>query len=612
MQKIQQLSLQEAQKIAAGEVVDRPANIVKELIENAIDAGSTKIELHIKNGGKDLIHIVDDGCGMSKADALLCFKQYATSKISTICQLETINTFGFRGEALACITAVSKVEIKTCDGKESTKLIVENSKLIEHEQGNTFCGTEIKITNLFKTVPARQKFLKKKETEFRKIMHIIHAFCLDYKNVSFTVYNDEKKVVHCPATNNLINRMSQLWGHNFSKHMVMLPPADETKKINITGAISNQQYFRYDRSSLFFFINKRWIKNIQLSRALTKAYLNIIPPSRFPAGCIFIELDPKEVDINVHPKKEEVEFLHPVTITNQLRALVTQTLENHLSEQTKKTIYGPTKKEAQSFNVPQLQNLNHLYVPLKNIENTRTFAPTFAPQPTFKAEQKPVAQNMVKEENIIEKQKNIIERNNITARPQEFYKIIGQYNKTYILIEKEDGLFFVDQHAAHERILYEKFANNFKNIATVKLLFPQIIRLKADELVLIQEHKSLFIDNGIEFEPFGPNQIVIQSTPVHIKNINFTELLQQTISWIKELSAVDQKDFTKAINEKLHAQMSCKAAVKAGDILTQEKMQQLLTDLNKTANRIACPHGRPTGWMLSLSEIEKKFKRDYK
>ncbi|MCK5632592.1 DNA mismatch repair endonuclease MutL [bacterium] len=618
MTKIKQLSLHEAQKIAAGEVVERPANVVKELIENALDAGATQITLYLENGGKKLIRIVDNGCGMSQEDAHLCFNQHATSKISSVNDLESLVTFGFRGEALASIAAVSNVTLTTkenINGNEASsgiKLELDAGNILKKESVSCRPGTSISIENLFFNVPARQKFLKKKETESRHIIQLVHAFCLDYLSVHFKFFQENKELINCPPTETIETRIAQLWDHVFSKQMITIDTEKTTDSfkniegLKISGAISNHQYFRYDRNNIFLFVNKRWIKDIQLSRALLRGYQNVLPPARYPAACIFIEIDSQQVDINIHPRKEEVQFLHPRKVANLLQNTVKKALEDNLSSQIQQTVtfkkeipypssFAATSQATTSYTAPQT------YKPF----NFDAAPPVHSPVVLKKSIEKDF-NSPDKDE---QKKQTIIDSYETTKIVQKNYELIGQYKKTYILIEKKDGLFLVDQHAAHERILYELFSKRFKDVATVTLMFPEIFSVSLQDMQTIAPHLAIFKQNGIEIEPFGDKQLIIKSTPVHIKNIKLSELVQQVASWIKEFEQPDQEAFFKAINEKMHAQMACKAAIKAGDILTKEQMEKLLEDLEKTNNRLTCPHGRPTGWLLSVYEIEKKFKR---
>jgi DNA mismatch repair protein MutL len=637
MAKIKQLPPHEAQKIAAGEVVERPANIVKELIENAIDAGATRIALYVEDGGKQLIRIVDNGCGMDITDAQLCFDRHATSKISHVDELETIDTFGFRGEALASIASVSQITLITKEEQslEGTKVVVDAQKIIEINSIACVTGTDISIRNLFFNVPARKKFLKTTQTEWRAIQLLFNAFCFDYPHIHFFLFSDGKQILNCPTSSDLQNRALQIWESQTNNHLLDLQVTE--KEFSISGVISDHQYYRYDRSGLYFFVNKRWIKNQHLSNAFIKGYANVIPAGRYPVAAIHITITPSEVDINIHPRKEEVKFLHPRRVEQALQQAVKATLEQNLSQHLKKDVtfkaapqYATQTQSFTPFNFDTFLKQNN-FVPFDTLPSEALRASGLKEsREILSAASVTTHNNFIKENDspFILNLSNDMNKNNIettqldlqvqsdsdtslysTTTPAESYRLIGQYNTTYILVEKEDGLFLVDQHAAHERILYELFSQRFEEVSTIQLLFPHIITLSVDDISIVTPHLDIFSNNGIIIEQCASNQLRIESLPVHLKDQSLDDIIKTTIAAITESNVLDQQELKKTINNKLQAQMACKAAVKAGDTLTQEKMEQLLRDLEKTANRFSCPHGRPTGWLLSLSEIEKKFRR---
>jgi DNA mismatch repair protein MutL len=658
MPKIKQLSSHEAQKIAAGEVVERPANIVKELVENSIDAGATRISIYIEDAGKQLIRVVDNGCGMDKSDAQICFDRHATSKITHVDELESITTFGFRGEALASIASVSHITLitKEEDSLEGVHITIDANTITNIAPVACTTGTDISVKNLFYNVPARKKFLKTTATEWRAIQLLFNAFCFDYPHIHFALYTENKQVNNCPSTQSLDNRAAQLWDAQLHKHLLTLHSSDSSCTIN--GVISDHQHYRYDRSSIYFFVNKRWIKNQQLASALIKGYANVIPEGRCPVAIINLTIPTAEVDINIHPRKEEVKFLHPRRIEQALQQAVKKALELNVSQHINKNItfrssfakasedracFTPQPKNFTPFNFNSFfaqqenqqiplssfdtlpsdftkassdrsaalktngEETNKIIeednpFPIQNNTSDQITSPSFPPfvlsaalGSVSKDQQQPLAlQNDTSEK---------------TPQHANHYRLIGQYNKTYLLIEKEDGLFLIDQHAAHERILYELFANRFNEVATTHLMFPQLITLSQHDITLITPHLEILTTNGILIEQCASDQLIVQALPAHLKEQSLSDLIKEMISWIIEYKTVDLEDLKKTIHKKLQAQMACKAAVKAGDELTQEKMHQLLIDLEKTANRFSCPHGRPTGWLLSLNEIEKKFKR---
>jgi DNA mismatch repair protein MutL len=666
MPKIKQLSPHEAQKIAAGEVVERPANIVKELIENSIDAGATRITIYIEDGGKQLIRIVDNGCGMDITDAQKCFDRHATSKITMVDELEKVETFGFRGEALASIASVSRIDLITKEEHniEGTHVALHANNITSVDTVACATGTDISVHDLFFNVPARKKFLKATQTEWRTIQLLFTAFCFDYPHIHFSLFTEGKQVNNCPVSTDLKTRALQLFEPTTHAHLIETELHD--KEITIRGIMSDHQHYRYDRSSIYFFVNKRWVKNQHLSSAFIKGYANVIPQGRYPIAAINITVSMHEVDINIHPRKEEVKFLHPRRVEQALQNAVKTALEKNLSRQLKKDVaFKPAEQkiypqQMDNFNLfhPRLQfstpgtpKENQEFVSfdklrtngigsalekesqnlLNNILDPFVLTTSASSGVNARLPSEASAKDGSKDTNtkthipsdfpfaqFDELSANGLDINStisqsLSESPDEENQsrglVIGQYNNTYLLVEREDGLFLVDQHAAHERILYELFSQRFDQVATIQLLFPQIITLTAHEIDLIMPHLDILLTNGIILEQCAQDQLTIQSLPVHLKDQSVTDIIKEVVSWIDEYSSLDVHAFKKAINHKLQAQMACKAAVKAGDILTQEKMEQLLSDLEKTNNRFSCPHGRPTGWLLSLVEIEKKFKR---
>ncbi len=671
MPKIKHLPAHEAQKIAAGQVIERPADIIKELIENSIDAGATAITLYVEDAGKQLIRVVDNGCGMDNDDAQLCFEKHATSKIRAMDELHTISTFGFRGEAMPSIAAVCKVTLitKQQDACEGLKLTVQENVIQQSEPISASTGTDISAADLFYTIPVRKKFLKKHDTELRHITQLFHAFCLDYPRIHFKFLSDNKQVLNCPPVQKIIDRCTQLWQNIPAEHMLTIDTQHKNDSLHITGAISDHQNFRFDRTGIFLFVNNRWIKDFKLSNAFIKGYMNVAPQGRYPMGCLAITIDPKLVDVNVHPRKEEVRFMNPRIVEQLIQTSVKTCLEEniakripaakntfsfaqvpmsnqyHSTQPSLKTSAGTASQAIvrhslgvggsgrtvetdiqtttyQPFNFdavfPELQewNTSDTAAPKTTQTDTQKIVPSYmqqdsvqAPQETdyilptkvtFNDEPREAVQTAIAHDTIT---------HDATTVTEEPYTLIGQYHKTYILIEQKEGLFIIDQHAAHERILYELFAHRFTEVATVQLLFPVLITLSHDDIRIIEPYLPLFVQNGITIELFGANQLKVQATPVHLKDASLDDLIKQTIGWVNEYKYLDEQQFIKKLHEKLRAQMACKAAVKAGDILTHTHMQQLLTTLHATENRLTCPHGRPTGWLLSNHDIEKKFKR---
>jgi len=611
MGKIKQLSLHEAQKIAAGEVIERPANIVKELVENAIDAHATQINIYLQNSGKTLIRVVDNGDGMDADDAQHCFANHATSKIRNFNELETINSLGFRGEALASVAAIARITLMTkqAGGNEGTKVVVTENSIKEKVAIGCATGTDIAITDLFYNVPARKKFLKKEQTEWRQIQQLFQAFCLNYPPIHFKLFSAGKCILNCPATKDLLSRGAQLWDQKTTQHLINIENQQQQSLLKISGFISNHHNFRYDRSTIFFFVNNRWVKNYALSAALLKGYLNVIPPGRYPTACIQIFIDPTDIDINVHPRKEEILFMHPRRIEQLLQQTVRQALEYNLSNQIKQKVkFTPVEHGNQIEQRPGFNPFDFDQFFSNKRDTTEQINQTTAQKITSVIPLSPTTGIIDTPD---QNQKNQVATKKLLqlSTTEKNYQFIGSYKKTYLLLEKEEGLVFVDQHAAQERILYELFSKRFDEVATINLIFPQIIPLARHDIATIQPHLAIFHKNGILIELFGTDQLIVKATPVHLKDRALDHLIKDVINWINQYQSLEHKEFFKTINEKLQAQMACKAAVKAGDVLTEEQIEQLLLALDNTPNRFLCPHGRPTSWLLSIDEIEKKFRR---
>lgn len=622
MQKIKQLPLSEIQKIAAGQVVERPCNVVKELLENSIDAGASKISLYVEAGGQRLIRVVDNGYGMSDGDALICFKRHATSKISTFEQLQTLETFGFRGEALYTIGAVSTVTLitKEQEADYGVKVCFKQGNLLSTEHVSASQGTDISVEDLFANVPARKKFLKKEETEWRIIVQQFQAFCLSYPLIHLQLFSENKLIHNCPPVPTISDRCAQLWDVSFAQNLISLE-IDADKYIKVSGVISHQHLIRYNRNQIFFFVNKRWVKNYVLNQALLKGYLNVLPPARYPVAIVDITLDTNLVDVNIHPRKEEVKFLHPKQVENRITGCVKKTLENALSQQLKSNEQKPNleqrafRDQASSFT----QNCAQKRVDDVFLDFQNSFNKQEANKPSF-FESKINHVDSLQQEEMLFKTSPIPKQiaieitdmalvQNSVKQEEEQYEIIGVLKKTYILLDHAEGILFVDQHAAHERVLFEQFSKRFTDIASIKLVFPEIITMPTDDIQLLLEHAILLHEQGIMFDQFGDNKIIINSIPVHLKSVVWGNFLREIIDILIEHANFEKDEFFTIVNKKLQAQMACKAAVKAGDSVTHQQIIQLLNDLNRLENRFTCPHGRPTSWLLPLYEIEKKFKR---
>lgn len=590
---INKLSPHEAQKIAAGEVIERPYNIVKELIENALDAKATHIILYIQDGGKQSIRCVDNGVGMSEEDARLSIERHATSKLAKIEDLDTLQTFGFRGEALASLCSVSNLTLATQmhTASHGIQLTFDYASLVREEIISRAPGTDITLNNLFGNIPARKKFLKTRETEWRAIYTLVQAMALAHHDVAFTVYHEKQLMLNTHQTTDLTERIAQIFDRSFSEQFLEFT-SGTTKDILISGGITHYQYQRYDRNQQFFFVNKRWVKNYKLSQAFNRGFQRVMPPGKHPAGIIFITIAQQEVDVNVHPRKEEVVFLHSRIIENALESAIQKRLESETATR-----------------IQQMEPLKPLQPTLADslpTYNSQARHPFFE-QPPF-VQPSNIIQSMATQQIIAEPSiHNSLVFSQIESTVS--YTIVGQLSKTYILLETSSGLLIVDQHAAHEAVLYEQLTLRAGATERIQLLFPEIISLQAESLHTIIAFASELEQLGIHIEHAGDNTVAVTQTPLMLKNYALKDLIHDIILWVEEGGSFDRQTWHTKIRKKLYAMMACKAAVKAGDELSAFEMDELLKSLYKTEHRLTCPHGRPTTWLMSHYELERTFKR---
>jgi DNA mismatch repair protein MutL len=580
----------EALKIAAGEVIERPAHVLKELLENSLDAGATTINIFIEDFGKCLIRVVDNGSGMSAEDAEFCFVSHATSKLQHLDDLEHVASYGFRGEALASIAAISKVTLTTkvqSAAADELGITIEYSGVAVQNRSQTACGcgTDISVRDLFFNTPVRKKFLKRDETEWNALQSILHAVCLSHSRVHFKLYRDGMCVLNAPGVAHERERALALWDSDVAKNLVPMHTESHDTKISINGSISSPQVWRYGRHYINFFVNGRWVKNSELSKALLKGYAGVLPDKCFPAAAIFITLDRSQVDVNVHPKKEEVRFVQPGVVQTVLASTVKKTLEQRVTQALEpiSARFAPVVAAAPMF-VPTLHDVVPHFAQLR-----------YQSAPAF---QTPINVSMP------------VVHDQTTIEPQtEKRLIIGQLFATYIVVENEDAIVFIDQHAAHERIVYEKIKKNYDIQHGVDLLFPELIALDTGMIGEIVKHKDFFTRQGILFDVMGDEKIVVRSAPPQLRGDSLASFIQDVATFIDEHSTLQHDLFAQTFNEYLHAQISCKTAIKAGDVLSREQMIKLLDDLEAADNRFICVHGRPTMWRIEKSEFEKKFRR---
>ncbi len=594
--KIKLLDPLHAQQIAAGEVIERPANIVKELVENSLDAGCTMLTIAIEKAGKKSITITDNGCGMTPEDATLSFARHATSKLHSIDQLMHLSTFGFRGEALASIASVAEVILTTKLHDEpglGTRITYAHGIHQKTERVACPAGTSISIHNLFGTIPVRKTFLKQDDTEWNQIQSLVYGITLTHPHIHITLIKDGSTVLTASTVSSLKERITQVWGHSLSTNLT--PVAAHERGITISGLTSLPPYARYGKDLIMFWVNNRLVKNSDITRAITKGYLHSLPVGKYPAAFLSITIDSALVDINIHPRKEEVRFTHNGVLLSSIQNAITAALESAVSTRlavpTSPTpITPPPLKHFSITHAPYQTNSGERMEQARSIEYVQRPL-THLPQPSPKPLPEPTQE-----------------------RPQTLavapFKIIGQLFTTYILIELHDELILIDQHAAHERILYHQYTTTFTGKEGTQLLFPETVVLPSSQAVAaLLSAQSLFHDQGIAFEQTGPNHLTLSSCPPQLQKESLSSILLDAADFILTNAALDATALRKQLNEHVHSHLACKMAIKAGDTLTSEEMQNLVTQLLATPHKFMCVHGRPTMWPVSKYDVEKRFKR---
>ncbi len=596
-----------ANQIAAGEVVQRPASVVKELLENAIDAKSKNITLIVKDAGKALIQIIDDGQGMSETDARMCFERHATSKIRKTEDLFSIRTMGFRGEALASISAVAQVELKTKRDEDTigTQIIIDGSKFKSQEGVSTPTGTNIVVKNLFYNVPARRNFLKSNPVELRHIMDEFHRIALSNPEVSFYLFQNDLEVYHLKA-GKLSQRIVHLFGKNYREQLV--PCQEEVEEIKITGYIGKPENAKKSRGEQYFFVNNRFIRSSYLNHAVVNAYHGLIPENSFPFFVLFIELDPKHVDINVHPTKTEVKFDDERTVYSIVKSTVKKSLgtfnltpsmdysvdtnfiQNFRKDEKQENSGGFTfeRPEPSQREKDNLKNWENLY--FDAFENER-----FEKQVNIEKESKHLT---------FESAANKFDEGE-TRQVSGTEKALFQVDLSYIVTSVKSGLMIIDQQNAHERILFEKFKKNLENQQghVQQFLFPETIELNAADYTLLKDLDNEVRNLGFSYEQFGKNTIALNGSPTLSSQKSGKELLLSLLEDYKSNHA----DSTYDKRESISRAMSKNAAIKKGKSLSKEEMQSLIDQLFGCENPNYTPNGEKTYYILEAKNIERMF-----
>ncbi|MCX7877034.1 MAG: DNA mismatch repair endonuclease MutL [Ignavibacteria bacterium] len=587
-----------ANRIAAGEVVGRPEAVVKELIENSLDAGATYIELIVKDAGKSLIQVIDNGKGMSPEDAALCFQRHATSKIFSPEDLEKILTYGFRGEALASIASVSQVELKTKTKDSELGTLIRNhgNEFIENKPVNTDTGTSVSVKNLFYNTPARRNFLKSNQTEFRYIYETFVRLALANTSVCFRFINEDEIILDLTKSD-LLSRLKNIYGQSLTDKL--LPVKDSNPNISVDGYISKPDFTKKSRAEQFFFLNGRYIISKSLSFAVASAYDDLIEKGNYPSFFIFMELEPDKFDVNVHPSKLEVKFEDEKAIFSIIHRLVRKTLEQN------DLVFSVN---------PQTSSGNKKIIPIS--EHQGKTGKISAYRDSFKFRKHPVSNvhelftgpDEYKTLNQTDKTENLQDKTSDYSEDSLISKNeIWQFQKKYIMYQFESYLMIIDQHAAHERILYEQALQRLESGAGLsqQLLIPITIELNPVDYEILGSLENELKSLGFSLELQSKRKVKVTGVPSDVKVGNEATILQELIDQFKEYDV--KLNLEKRDN--LAKSYACKHAVKAGDFLSENEMLSLIDQLFSTSTPYVCPHGRPTIVRISTDELDKMFAR---
>lgn len=575
--KIQILPDELASQIAAGEVVERPASVVKELVENAIDADSRRISIRICDAGRTLIEVSDDGSGIPPAEIPLAVARHATSKINAAEDLFHIRTLGFRGEALSSIGAVSRMRItsQNIGQKVGSVVLVEGGKTISINPIGGVSGTVVQVNDLFYNTPARLKFLKRDLTEKQQIDGLVTRYSLAYPDKAIHLDHDGKTVLQTTGNGNRREILAQLYGVDLARQL--LEVIFEEGKSTITGFISPISVNRSNRKDITFFVNGRWVQDTALISALLKAYQTYLMVGRYPLSILFIEIDPEDVDVNVHPAKSEVRFKKPDEIFSSVQRAVRRAL----------MAYSP---------VPQIAPTPWRSEPWFSTSGMDTETKISASTPEGLSQQPEAENERVTDANGEQAQL-------VSGIP--LLRLIGQIGATYLVAEGPDGLYLIDQHAAHERVLFEKMSRQKGKIATQALLEPELIQMPPQSASILEENLRLLNEIGFELEEFGQNTFRLSAMPAIFGQRDPRAAISSVVEDFEE----DETPLAGLIEEKMIARICKRMAIKGGSVLSVEEQNELMRSLETCASPRTCPHGRPTMIHLSVELLERQFGR---
>lgn len=622
---IQVLDEQTINKIAAGEVVERPSSVVKELVENAIDAGATEITIEVAGGGEELIRVSDNGKGMTREDAQLAVLRHATSKIRCADDLTQVLSLGFRGEALASISAVSRFTLQTRQEGNAlgTEIVIEGGTMLRTEDAGCGLGTTITVEDLFFNTPARKKFLKKPQTETTNINYIVTKLSLSHPEIAFKLIANQKMLVSTPGTNKLFDTIGSLYGAKVAEEIL---PIDKTEDgVTVRGYLAKPAVLKSNRQWQTFLVNGRTINSRFLAKAIDNAYHSLLPKSGFPMVVLELTLPTEDVDINVHPQKSEVKFADESKLYRLVYHAVTEVLTNvarggDIASDVEKPRYQayipqppkqreeyprldfgvsnatcmpsvPSKPSSVTYTprssaVYESQRVAEMSAPWETSESTMPLSTAYA------MKEQPLPQAIVQELPVQEE------------RCERFYPM-GQVYDCYIVAQNDNGLFLVDQHAAHERILYDRFAAAADSVPSQQLLIPQIMEFTEDECEIISENEAIFMNLGFSLDLIGPQTFRLKEMPADVPSDEAEAIIREILMAYRNMHEPSAREL------RHHGLQiaACRAAVKAGETMTMRQMQILLNELSETTMPYTCPHGRPCMIRFDIKDLDKMFKR---
>jgi DNA mismatch repair protein MutL len=633
--KIKELQTSLANKIAAGEVVERPGSVVKELLENAIDAQATEINIEVEESGVASIRVVDNGTGISEDDLDLVFHRHATSKLDDDDDLFHIRTLGFRGEALASISSVAKVTLKTCtDNEEGHEIYAENGAILNKKPAKAKRGTDIRVESLFYNTPARLKYIKSLYTELGKITDIINRMAMSHPDIRISLVADGKTIIHTNGSGRTNEVMAEIYGMKVAKDLVHI--AGDTSDYHLEGFVAKPEHSRSNKHYISIFINGRYIKNFILDKAILEGYHTLLTIGRYPICYINITMDPILVDVNVHPTKLEVrlskeEQLYKLIVEKIQHAFKDKILIPHndidkinkknkvleqfeqqkiqFDQQRKDTQQTQSEQTTQSYDSaeettqPKEQN---------NIQTTHTSTDNIKEDvDSYKAQQREVLADVEANDTMDDTLNYEDEvKDKVTSSPARrvpYMEVVGQVHGTYIIAQNENGMFMIDQHAAQERIKYEYFRDKIGDVSNEvqNLLIPLTFHFSKDELMIIEQYKDELAKVGVKLEPFGGHDYIVDSYPVWFPKVEAEDIIKDMIEYVLEHKKVN----ISKIREEAAIMMSCKKSIKANHYLKNNEMADLVDQLRETEDPFTCPHGRPIIINFSNYELERLFKR---